>query len=239
VKHVFVGIEQCLAEMTDTHRVVPTNTMESWYKNLTTLGSKLCAVQLFQDSSENWIRVQIRYACALLGASAPGKYRSFTVSNLISPAVIKCFPDLACHATFVTESVASAKMSENINPEFRKHVSLVFAKAVVVQQHETITDQMKNVLLSIETETELLKQDHLARGQLVDSVRLWSMLQTSPDKQRQWWDTEYDKLKCEFGENDPSEYWGEIGRFTSDFIAGTRKYPWMPSAISKSDDFFS
>ena len=39
VKHAFLGIEQCLEEMTQTHRVVPTNTEEQWYKNLITLGS--------------------------------------------------------------------------------------------------------------------------------------------------------------------------------------------------------
>lgn len=41
VKHAFLGIEQCLAEMTQTHSVVPTNTEKDWYKNLVTLGSNL------------------------------------------------------------------------------------------------------------------------------------------------------------------------------------------------------
>jgi len=57
VKHAFVGIEQCLNEMTDTHRVVPTNTDEEWYKNLASLGSSRCTVRLFQNSSEKWLRV--------------------------------------------------------------------------------------------------------------------------------------------------------------------------------------
>ncbi len=60
VKHAFVGIEQCLSEMTQTYRVVPTNTQDDWYKNLITLGSNNCTVKLFQNSSEQWVRVEIR-----------------------------------------------------------------------------------------------------------------------------------------------------------------------------------
>jgi hypothetical protein len=235
VKHAFVGIEQCLAEMTDTHRVVPTNTDGEWYRDLASLGSNLCTVRLFQNSSETWIRVEIDYACALLSASAPGAYRTFTVSNLISPAVVKGFPSLACHCTFVTEDIPYVAVSENEIPEFRKRVSLVFSRDTIVGNHGEIRDQFKDLLLKIETETELVQKDNLARGELIDSVRIWSTLQKSSDNKRQWRSTEYHKLRCEFGENDPPEYWGEIGLYTSDFIAGSSKYPWMPSHISTEE----
>jgi hypothetical protein len=52
VNHVFVGIEQYLAEMTLANRVVPTNTAAKWYKDLSTVGSTTCKVQLFQDRSD-------------------------------------------------------------------------------------------------------------------------------------------------------------------------------------------
>jgi hypothetical protein len=35
IKHAFLCIEQCLAEMTQMHQSIPTNTEEDWYKNLT------------------------------------------------------------------------------------------------------------------------------------------------------------------------------------------------------------
>jgi hypothetical protein len=237
VKHAFVGIEQCLAEMTDTHRVVPTNTAEKWYQNLATVGSNLCTVQLFQDSSANWFRVEIRYACAVLRTSPPGKHRYFTVSNLISPALIRHFPKLACYCIFVTELVPYTRVTEDNNPEFRKLVSLVFARSSIIGQHEAISGQLKDILFKIETETELLQNDNLARGELIDSARITSALQASSDGKHQWRKTDYERLKCEFAENDPAEYWGEIGRSTSDFISGTSSYPWMPSSISKDDSF--
>jgi hypothetical protein len=94
---------------------------------------------------------------------------------------------------------------------------------------------MKEMLLIIENETELVQKDNLARGVLIDPVRIWSLLRKSADNQHQYWSTEIDKLKSEFGESDPPEYWGELGLYTNDFIAGSARYPWMPSDISKDE----
>jgi Swt1-like HEPN len=88
VKHAFGGIEQSLAEMMQADRVVPTNTTAEWYKNLSTLGSSLCNVRLFQDKSDRWIRIVIEYACVLLHSSGSGDYRTFRVTNLVSPEII-------------------------------------------------------------------------------------------------------------------------------------------------------
>jgi hypothetical protein len=235
VKHAFVGIEQCLGEMTETHRVVPTNTRGEWYTNLASLGSSRCTVRLFQNESEKWLRVELDYACASLGVVGPGRWRPFTVSNLISPAILKKFPDLACHCTFVSEYITHAQVTEDNAPDFRKQVSAVFARDTLLTNHKEISDVLKRLLLKIETETELIQKENLARGELIDSARLWSMVRVNPDTKRQYWSTEYDKLKCEFGENDPPEYWGEIGLYTNDFIAASSKYPWMPSPISKDE----
>ena len=111
---------------------------------------------------------------------------------------------------------------------------MVFTKNVIAEQHEEVRDQIKVVLLKIETETELVQKDNLARGELIDSVRIWSILRNQ-DREYRWWSTEYEKLKCEFGENDPPEYWGDISLDTGDFIAGSTKYPWMPSDISNEE----
>jgi len=46
-------------------------------------------------------------------------------------------------------------------------------------------------------------------------------------------------MKSEFDENDPPEYSGEMSQYLNDFIAAWRKYPWMPSDISKEEDPFA
>jgi hypothetical protein len=91
-------------------------------------------------------------------------------------------------------------------------------------------------LEKIETETDLIQKDNLARGALIDSVRLWARLRKSGNST--WWSTDTDTMKIVFGENDPTEYWGEIGLNVSDFIAGSTRYPWIPSDISKIESPF-
>jgi hypothetical protein len=91
-------------------------------------------------------------------------------------------------------------------------------------------------MTKIDTESELIQKDNLARGVLVDSARVWATLHTS--ESHNWWSADLESLKCEFGESDPTEYWGELGLYTSDFIAGSRKYPWMPSDISERESPF-
>jgi hypothetical protein len=238
VKHAFVGIDECLERMTSTHRVVPTNTEDEWYKNLITLGSSLCTIELFQNGSEEWVRVEIGYACALLKSLDLASYRRFTVSNFISPAVIKRFPNLASHCTFVAENIPYSSVTENNVPEIRKDVSLVFSRATVAAHYEEIRDQIKSVLLKVENETELVKKDNLAREEMIDLANISSVVKTSSDSKNRWWSTDSSNMKCEFGENDPPEYWGEIGLYTTDFIAGSSKYPWMPSRISKEESPF-
>jgi hypothetical protein len=237
VKHVFVGIEQCLTDMTQTYRVVPTNTDEDWYKRLTTLGSTRCSILLFQSSSEDWIRVQIDYTCAVLRTvGAESRSRIFSVTNLISPALIKKFPTLASHCTFMTENVSS-QIRKDAPPRFRKAVSLVFSKGSMLAHYDEIADQISTVLGKVDTETELLEKDNLARGDLVDAGRVRSAHRQTKEG-ASWFETNDESLRCEFGENDPPEYWGQIGLYVSDFIAASTKYPWMPSDISTEEITF-
>lgn len=175
------------------------------------------------------------YASAILRNLGSGNYRTFYVTNLISPAIIKCFPTLANDCTFVTERIPYTQIPKEDTPKFGKEISFVFRKEALVEDHAEICTQLRNILLKIETETELIQNDNLARGQLIDSLRIWCFIEKSPDG-HQSWSTNMNELKCGFGEDDPPEYWGEIGVYGGDFIAGSVRYPWMPSDISKEDE---
>jgi hypothetical protein len=236
VKHTFVGIEQCLAEMTQVDRVVPTNTTSEWYKNLSTLGSTLCTVRLFQDKSDRWIRIVIEYACVLLQSSGSGDFRNFRLTNLVSPEIIKNFPKLASVLTFMTEDIPPIQIPSDNSAKFSKRVSFVFSKVALLDAHVEVSDQIKELLLKIEKETELVQQDNLARGDVIDSARASSHLRKTQNFN--WWNTNTDNMKHEFGDNDPPEYWGQTNPYLGDFIAGSQKYPWMPSDISKEENPF-
>jgi hypothetical protein len=235
VKHAFVGIEECLAEMTQTTRVVPTNTTADWYADLSKIGSNRCKIELYQDRSEQWIRVQITYASVILRQYGGDDFQSLQVTNLVSPSIIKESTVLLSHCTFLSEEpFGTVKAGEPAN--VGKYISIVFSKNAVLTGHGDIANQLTNILTKIDTESELIQKDNLARGALVDSARVWGMLRTSEN--HKWWSTDLDSLKCEFGESDPTEYWGELGLYTSDFIAGSTKYPWMPSDISERESIF-
>jgi hypothetical protein len=237
VKHAFIGIEQCLSEMTQTHRVVPTNTEHEWYKTLSALGSEICPVKLYQNGTEKWVRVELEYASAILTESKGGTYRWFNVTRILSSAIINSFPKLAEWCTFMSESVSHAAIDEDNKPGFKKKVSLVFSKPALVAGHDKIAEQLTRLLKKIETETDLIEKDNLARGGLIDAVAIWASKKEAGDQT--WWSASTDSLKCELGEIDPPEYWGEIGLYIDDFIAGSTKYPWMPSDISKPEDPWS
>ncbi|WP_440642037.1 Swt1 family HEPN domain-containing protein [Bradyrhizobium sp. PUT101] len=232
VNHVFVGIEQYLSEMTQADRVVPTNTEGDWYKNLSSIESRTCKTQLFQDRSDRWIRVEINYDSAILQSSSTDRFRSFQVTNLIPPRIVESFLKLFSFVTFMTEYVPHVRMSADGVPRFRKLISLVVSKAVLLSAHAEVANHLNNLLAKIDTETELVQQDNLARGQIIDSVHVWSYIENDR------WTTNAANMKNEFTNSDPSEYWGEMSSYRGDFVAGVTKYPWMPSDISKEEDIF-
>jgi len=235
VKHAFVGIEKCLQEMTTTYRVVPTNTVADWYTELSKVGSNRCKIALYQDSSDQWIRIEITYSSAILKNYGSDDLRSIQATNLISPAIIKESPVILSRCTFVTET-PHAEIANDKSARVSKRTSVIFRKSAILEDHRLIGSELTETLEKIETETDLIQKDNLARGALIDSVRLWARLRKSGNST--WWSTDTDTMKIEFGENDPTEYWGEIGLNVSDFIAGSTRYPWIPSDISKIESPF-
>jgi hypothetical protein len=71
---------------------------------------------------------------------------------------------------------------------------------------------------------------------LIETARTAARQKESDGKKR--WVTDSDGLVCPFGEDDPTEYWGDVGLYHTDFIAGINKYPWMPSNIAEGENPF-
>lgn len=240
IKHVFLGIEDCLSDATVIVNIVPTNTVCDWYKSLSRLSKDLCSVELYQSKNENWIRIEITYLCSIISMEQywPGYY-SYKILNLLSPAIVKLpeYSNLAKFCTYVAEQVPYAPMNDEFKPNFKKQTSLIFSKSVLEAHHEDIKAVLQNLIAKINDESELIKEDNLARGTLVESVQTSAILNhDKEDEKRTWWSVKTDKLVCAFSEYDPAEYWGDIVLlYQSDFIAGSKKYPWMPSDISKDE----
>ncbi len=235
VKHALIGVEECLSEMIQTNNVVPTNTKEDWYKSLKTCGTDLCEIQIFQSNNEKWIRIQITFKSKILKTDTWwAEYMSYTILNLISPAIIKSYESIRKYVTYVTEFIPYAPINNDLTPTFTKTVSFTFRRDVLISKEQDIGADIKNMFLKIQEEVALVEQDNLAKGDLIETARTSAQL----NRQTNSWGTSSETLKCPFREDDPAEYWGDVGLYQSDFITGASKYPWMPSSISEKENPF-
>jgi hypothetical protein len=88
----------------------------------------------------------------------------------------------------MTEDVSRGPMrAEGAVPQFKKRVSLVFSDAALAGHHAEINEQLKNVLLRVETETELVQKDNLARGDLIDSAQVRCIYRKNDNVDTGWW----------------------------------------------------
>jgi hypothetical protein len=232
VRHVFAGIEECLTAILVTSHNVPTNSREPWYASLKELSSNLCKLSLFQSENEQWARIRLHYGPPINseGYSWDG-YKSFSVTNLITPAIPKHYPALAKRCIFITESVHV----DTDALHFHKHVSFVIGRDVLRTHYQEIKCELEKVLATIDEETALVSADNLARGQLITLAH--PSMQKKADQD--WWSANTNAMKYAFTENDSPEYWADI-EFPDlgDFIASTPKYPWMPVSVAEGETWF-
>lgn len=98
---------------------------------------------------------------------------------------------------------------------------------------DAIAATLKEIALQVESESALIRQDHMARGELIEARTV------TASKRREGstsWKFNYDNLKPPVGQVDDVEYWGQRYHSETDFITGTSQYPWMPSTVSDDDD---
>lgn len=234
VRHVFLGIEEMFNQVLNTNDVVPTNTTTAWYQTLTELQTPLTSLILVQSPNTKWLTLQLIFrAPVLTDRQGAGSYHPLKVLKLNTDAVVRLYPNLRKHCVFVTEEI-NASLAEHLEAiEFRKRVSILFARDAIEAHYDEVKADLGAVQSKIEEEVELLSRDHLARGALIDSARCIAR----KDKTENWWKTSISELESPFNSDDPPEYWANaIEPFLSDFIAGTAKYPWMPVDVSNGEE---
>jgi len=237
-KHVLLGIEEFLNQALSQSDVIPTNTDEEWYKSLKTLGTDLCKFSFQQSSDEHWVRLSMEYACPVIkkDTSSSNFFRYF-VLTIRSPAVLTKYPEIGNDICYLSESLSYPVMLQDQNAKFAKILSFVLSRLMLSAQHVTLKKALEDLLLSISKETDLIQQDHLARGDLVHSVSVSTFLREEEETSRRTW--LFRSLYTPVAESDPPEYWGNLGFYGwEDFIAATDRYPWMPEAVSTEEPPF-
>ncbi len=232
-RHTLVEIEKCLENLFNQNQKVPTNTPQDWYRNISTLGNSFIITNPLFSKDENWVNLQLIFNPSILEkASYSGSYFSYKIARLVTPNIVTHFPELAKLATYISENVRYPQIDRESNITVKKQINIVIGKQVLCDNWQKITDNIKGIIEKISQEMELLTQDNLARGELLETTSC-TAYQNNDEKKR--WNFNYDSIKRPYEPNDPDEYWGDFVSYQTDIVAGAKNYPWMPSEISKEE----
>jgi len=234
--HVLMIIEKYLTQMVSTNNIVPTNTQEDWYKQLSILGNDSCRFRFFQCEKEHWIEYRLTFSCTVLHESkTSSKFIWYRVLNLVPSAILKKYANLKSFLTYLSEYVPYTTFQYEEKLDIKKELSFVFSRKILSENYEKIKKNFVDFLQTISKEIELIDSDNLARGEVLKIEQASSSLQKLSNG-NEYWPVDLNAFKCPVQDDDPPEYWGYIStKYFHDFVAQIEKYPWMPEEISESE----
>ncbi|MCX5677803.1 MAG: hypothetical protein NTY76_01695 [Candidatus Omnitrophica bacterium] len=235
--HALGAIETYLQQLTNCKTIVPTNTPDAWYKELKILGTDNILLSLFFSDNEEWVQIDLKYNCPIIRKKViEQRYVLYRLLTIISPAVLKKYPLLTSHIIYLSEDVPYFYMKKEYDTDFSKNISIVISKNIIEKKYKVICSQIKELLQTISEETELIKQDNLAKGGIIKAVDVRALHKKTQEEGS--WTYYSNEMSCNVQEDSPPEFWGNISFPSHDFISETYKYPWMPIAISEMKIFF-
>ncbi len=129
---------------------------------------------------------------------------------------------------FAIELLPGMRVNKDFTIDAQKEIGLTFSRRILSAEHVKIKESLENLLSQISNETDLLREDQLARGKLVSVTRVSARRNVEGDKV--WWSVVRSGLQSATPDRELPEYWS----FTSagaDFVSDTEDYPWMPVKI--------
>lgn len=229
LSHTLIRVEKYLTDMTQISTRVPSNNESNWFLVLKQLGTTNIQVNSYFSSSEDWIKVTLRFTSPIIYKRSTKEVVWFKPLTIVTNRLLRDFPDLYSDTVFVSET-SSLRVDEDSDQPFAvKSVHFIFSQPNLLET-SVFLSVLPKVLDSIETETAVIQQEATAQGKYVRS------LDARARKKGDWWALESGVLECEVSSDDPVEYWGDI-RFNGDIVSDVPKYPWMPVSVSR-DDFF-
>jgi hypothetical protein len=236
-RHTLVGVEECLGNIFNQRLRVPTNSIDEWYKSISTLGTDLITTAPFYSADECWVNIKLKFDTPILSKSQiiEKKFYSFTVAKINTSNILRKHNVLTRYVTYVSEDVSYPVLSEKYDLQVSKDLNFVFRKDILVENNKAIADEFKEVLTKITEECDLLRQDSLARGSIIETAEGNSFVLEREGESK--WRHNYSGLLQAYQPNDPDEYWGQE-QSASDIVAGCSRYPWMPGDISEKGGYF-
>jgi hypothetical protein len=223
---VLSGVESALANVLSTTSIVPSNTTDVWYSPLRQVAGPYCSVNFRQSENEKWVQVRLIYICPVIKVLSGSLNRRWSLLTVHSPSVLRRAPAILEHVVFTTEE-SFAVDARKEQPTFKQLVEFVFSRSTLDASHESIKSDLERVVALITEETDLIREDNLARGVLV------RVGEATASKHNEYWQENTSGLRSKHGSDDPAEYWGEPASGDADFITSTTSYPWMPTDVAE------
>lgn len=228
---VLSGVESLLVSVVNCIDNIPTNSKHAWYKNLKMLSGPYVQLQFNQSIDTKWVRIGIKYACPTVSTpSLYEKYRSYKVLTINTPRILIDSKTILPNVIFVSEQIPYTVMPADGIPSFSKTVRLLFSPETLADKHEELKKELEELLARITNETDLIKEDNLARGDIVQGVSV----SASRDAETPW-QIDSRNLRSPSSNNDPSEYWAGHPFWGTDFLSNTESFPWMPVKIAEME----
>ena len=235
-RHTMIGIEDCLQNLFVLHIRVPTNTKEDWYSSISTLGTDQITTTPFYSKNEEWVNVQLVFKSPIFDKSGMGQYMyTYSAGKLKTANILIEHPDLMKYVTYISEYVNYPTLNEEYDLIVTKSVNMVFRLDKITEHYPIISGEIQKMLRKVAEECDLLERDNLARGLLVESANIFAWF---TEGEKPTWNHEYSDLWQTYDPSHPDEYWGEQQFAGTDIVAGSRRYPWMPSDISRYEPAF-
>jgi hypothetical protein len=230
--HTLSEIEKTMKDFITCPDIVPTNTEDSWYKDIITLGIEECKIAFKQSKKEEWIKLILSFTSPVYQRQKSYYGFSIRTVNLKTDKILINYPDLSKHTISVTELTPSAFIKEPESHVFTKQIRFTFSKKSLEKNYLDIKAELEKILLQISKELALIKEDNLARGKLIEIVNC----RFEKYKDGPYHRFERDVFETEFDEDSPVEFWGTFNHSSKNFITDTDKYPWMPVDISEDKE---
>jgi hypothetical protein len=234
-RHLLMEVEACLVQLTSIANIVPSNSQMTWYREIKPIGNEQFSTALFASPDQSWVRLQLEYKLPVLQKTVYSEqYIQYSVGNFRTSQLLILHPALREACILLSESPMYGRVSKDFMPEAAKQVSLVFAQEALVSNIGSVAAAIKGVALTVQSETELLTQDNLARGELVEPRSISATLKDGHSNQK-YWSLNVDSLNTSPQEIECVEYWGQRWNYPIDFISSVHHYPWMPSSVSAQE----
>jgi hypothetical protein len=230
-KQVLSSVEVALGSMIMCSQRVPTNTSDVWYQELRSIGTNLCSFEFHQSTDGRWIRITLRFKARIVTQKPeePQSSVRYDVLNIDTPAVLNRYDELRQLTIYLTERVRHVMMPRDFKPLFGKELEFTFSHHTLTKEYNKVLENLKQLLAAIDTETELIVEDNLAKGKLIHLMQIPARTQVSDERTRWWVDTK--GLRCPVQSYHPTEYWGSISIPSENLISDSDEFPWMPTSI--------